>query len=225
MTGAEGRAGVPFRVGERYTRLDVQRLLGLPEPTTGGKWGTGYAREGRAFFIFANLGTSGRTGHDYANGWLPDGRMQWEAKSRTRLGQPEITAMLQPGVAIHVFWRAHNRDPFTYAGCGRATEVENRTPVRLRWAFSLPVELTASRPASPPSVVAPGPENLSTVVEYLAAHGVVTEADVARMAGRRAFRRLAQRLDEQRSSGSIAWSYVTEVVDGMTRVRKLELEP
>ncbi len=74
--------GAKFEVGGKYSRIEVQELLGLPEPTTSGKWGTGYAREGDEFYVFANVGTAGRTGHDYKNEWVSDDVMQWEAKGR-----------------------------------------------------------------------------------------------------------------------------------------------
>jgi len=39
---------------------------------------------------------------------------------------------------VHIFWRADDRDPFTYAGLGKAVEVIDETPVRVRWRFGEP---------------------------------------------------------------------------------------
>lgn len=125
----------PFVIGQQYTRIEVQALLGLPEPANTGRWSTGYTRQAGVFIVFANVGVAGRTGHDYPNRWLPDGRMAWEAKRPSRRGQPEIEALLAPETPVHVFWREEDRAPFTYAGQARAEEVEASSPVRLVWRF------------------------------------------------------------------------------------------
>lgn len=36
---------------------------------------------------------------------------------------------------VHVFWRADERDPFTYAGLAKAVEVSDDIPVKVRWRF------------------------------------------------------------------------------------------
>lgn len=36
---------------------------------------------------------------------------------------------------MHVFWRAENDEPFSYAGCGRASNVKDTSPVELDWVF------------------------------------------------------------------------------------------
>jgi hypothetical protein len=121
-----------FEVGALYSRPEIAELLGLPAPR-GGNWDTGYARVREEFFVFANVGSKGRTGHDYPNRW--DGKqLVWSGKAGTKLGQKEITAMLSGGT-VHIFWRAAERAPFTYAGIGTPIEVEDTTPVRVRWAF------------------------------------------------------------------------------------------
>lgn len=115
-----------------YTRQDIADAIGLA--STGGNWDTGYARYGGEFFIFANVGSKGRTGHNYANRW--DGkRLLWSAKNGARLGQPEITALLSGDYPIHIFWRAAQREAFTYAGLAAPREVEETTPIRIAWNF------------------------------------------------------------------------------------------
>ncbi len=54
----------------------------------------------------------------------------------TRRGQPEIEALIAPDPVVHVFWREEDRAPFTYAGLGEATAIEDTSPVRLKWEFS-----------------------------------------------------------------------------------------
>jgi 5-methylcytosine-specific restriction protein A len=62
----------------------------------------------------------------------------WRGKTNSHMRQPTIQRMTSPGAEVHVFWRAEERDPFTYAGLGKAVEVSDETPVKVRWRFSEP---------------------------------------------------------------------------------------
>src|SRR5258708_1415436 len=77
---AEHRS-VGFEVGAQYTRAQIQQSLDVPEDRRGGDWATGYTRFADELFVFCNVGSAGRTGHDYPNRW--DGeQLVWSAKSR-----------------------------------------------------------------------------------------------------------------------------------------------
>lgn len=53
-----------------------------------------------------------------------------------------------PEAKVHVFWRADDRDPFTYAGLGKAIDVTKDVPVKVRWRFNQPKQqANASRSA------------------------------------------------------------------------------
>jgi putative restriction endonuclease len=58
-----------FEVGVQYTRAEVQEELSVPESRRGGDWDTGYTSYNGALYIFCNIGSAGRTGHDYPNRW------------------------------------------------------------------------------------------------------------------------------------------------------------
>jgi hypothetical protein len=118
----------------RYTREEVAEIIDLPEDKRVGNWLTGYAKAGGEFFIFANVGVPGRTGHDYANRWDGD-RLVWFGKTHTALNQREIQELISGDLRVNVFWRAGERAPFTFAGCGIALEVTDSTPVKIMWAF------------------------------------------------------------------------------------------
>lgn len=124
----------PFRVGELYSRDDIAETIGLPPSKRGGNWDTGYAKPFDSFFLFVNVGAKGRTGHDYPNRWEGNDLL-WSARNGTRLGQGEITALLDGAHPVHIFWRAKDRARFTYAGLGAPIDVEDTTPVRVRWAL------------------------------------------------------------------------------------------
>jgi hypothetical protein len=139
-----------FEVGSKYSRVEVQRLLGVQHPTTGGPWGTGYAEHEGEFFIFANVGTAGRTGDDHGNAW--DGAdLEWAAKGNTTLAQSQVKRLLAKETTCHVFTRERDRDEFAYAGVGTPTRVRGERPIRLRWVFD------AQSPARRPRFTTPTP--------------------------------------------------------------------
>lgn len=123
-----------FAVGGQYTRDDIYRILNVPVDRQRGDWNTGYhIREGAAF-VFANVGTAARTGHDHDNRF--DGEdLIWHGKTSSRLSQPQIQKLLDPSTTVHVLFRTHDRAPFTYAGIGAPRDVADGPPVRVRWSF------------------------------------------------------------------------------------------
>lgn len=121
-----------FEVGKRYTRSDIFHLLGIEG---GGNWFTGYHQHSSGdWFVFSNIGTAGRTGHDYGDHWVREG-LFWRGKTGSRLDQPSIKSMLSGRYPIHVFTRGHDRDPFDYQGQARAIRTENTVPVTVVWGF------------------------------------------------------------------------------------------
>ena len=76
--------GIPFDVGNKYTRADVYELLNVPEDRRRGNWETGYTRWGDDLFIFSTVGSAATGGFDYDNHWEGD-QFVWYAKSGTNL--------------------------------------------------------------------------------------------------------------------------------------------
>lgn len=123
-----------LKAGSEYTRSDLYDLLSLPEEKRGGDWDTGYHRHGDAWFVFVNIDTSARTGHDYRNGW--DGnRLVWRGRTGSRLDHESIQHMLSPDSTVYVFTRDTDRGPFTYQGTATPVEVTDEVPVRVVWRF------------------------------------------------------------------------------------------
>lgn len=124
-----------FRTDQLYTRPELAALVGHPSAgRKGGDWYTGYARWNGEFFIFCNVGVPGKTGHDYPNQW--DGpELEWSGKTGSRQGSPVVKAMLSGAFPVHLFWRGKTNGPFTYAGRATAVEVEDTSPVQVRWSF------------------------------------------------------------------------------------------
>jgi hypothetical protein len=46
-----------------------------------------------------------------------------------------MQAIAEGRLLPHVFWRSEDRQPFTYAGQGYAVEVQDTSPVVVRWSF------------------------------------------------------------------------------------------
>ncbi|MFB9978188.1 DUF3427 domain-containing protein [Mesorhizobium kowhaii] len=125
-----------FEVGQTYTRAHVQGTLNVPHERRGGNWDTGYSEYEGAFYVFCNIGTAGRTGHDYENYWDGD-VLVWRAKNGSNVRQPQIVKLLYGNLPVHVFYREEDRRPFTYAGCARAIEIKDVTPVKVSWLFDI----------------------------------------------------------------------------------------
>jgi len=123
-----------FVVGHTYTRASVQDAVGVPEGKRGGDWATGYTKFKDEIFIFCNIDTAGRTGHDYPNRWVGK-ELVWSAKSRTTINQPLIKLMASGSARIHLFYRNADRAPFKYAGLAVPVEVIDSKPVTFRWRF------------------------------------------------------------------------------------------
>jgi len=62
------------------------------------------------YFIFANIGTAGRTGHDYPNKFNGD-ELIWYGKSGSMLYHQSIQLLIKPRGNIYIFVREDSNDP------------------------------------------------------------------------------------------------------------------
>jgi 5-methylcytosine-specific restriction protein A len=120
-----------FIPGQKYSRFDVMKILGV-EQKLGGNWFTGYHRHEGEWFLFPTVGDSGRTGHDYPNRWVGD-KFEWYAKNGMRAHTPAIRSMVSPEATVHLFTRADSRDAFTYQGQVTAQQVFDEPTARIIW--------------------------------------------------------------------------------------------
>src|SRR4051812_47127124 len=99
-----------FVKGKKYTRAEVAQVIGLPvQRRVGGNWHTGYDSWKGEVFVFCNVGTAGRTGHDYPNKWA-DEELEWFGKTGSHAEQPQIRSMIEGSAVVHVFWRSNDTD-------------------------------------------------------------------------------------------------------------------
>lgn len=126
-----------FIPGREYHKEDIYKILSVPKEKQKGSWNTGYARYEGAYYIFANIGIAGRTGHDYDNKWESEEKnvLIWYGKNRSHLGQKSIKELLDKKVLVHIFTREKERGLFFYRGLGiprEHKEVENK-PIMIVW--------------------------------------------------------------------------------------------
>lgn len=131
---------VHFQTGRKYSRADVREEVGLARNAVGGAWFTGIVEHDSEFFIFANVGTAARTGHDYQNRWDGD-FLRWYHKRGSDVRWHSVQRLLRSGTAIHLFSRSADRDNFEYHGYAIPVEVVER---------SSPVEVLLAITKSPP---------------------------------------------------------------------------
>lgn len=123
-----------FDTGKRYSRPDVKEVAGLFRDAKGGDWDTGVVEHQGEFVIFTNVGTEGRTGHNYGNRW-EGSHLRWYHKNGSHLGWPSVQRLLEPHRLVHLFWRSSNEEPFEYAGRATAREISDTSPVEILWGF------------------------------------------------------------------------------------------
>lgn len=126
-----------FKVGNSYSKHDIYRLLNVPIERQKGAWDTGYRKYNNSFYVFANIDTAGRTGHDYDNHWEGE-NLVWLAKTGTTIHQPIIQELLSNRPTINIFTRTSDRDPFTYQGVAKMLSYEDITPVKITWKLNNP---------------------------------------------------------------------------------------
>jgi hypothetical protein len=153
----------PFEVGKAYTKEDIYRIFEVSAARRGGNWNTGYTKYDGYWFIFSNIGTPGRTGHDYGD-QLANGQLSWFGKTKSHIGQDSIVDMVSETSVVFVFYRRESRSPYTFAGVGKAREIRDRRPVEIEWEIiavpyrPLPLLLLPTTDSAP--VTANPPKNV-----------------------------------------------------------------
>lgn len=123
-------------VGNQYSRADIYKALDVPAAQRRGNWETGYNQFNGEYFVFVNVETPGRTGHNYNDAWQADGSLFWHGKLNSHVNQPGIKRMLADTTSCHFFTRVDNRNVlFTYQGIGKVVSFNDVSPVEVYWVF------------------------------------------------------------------------------------------
>lgn len=130
LSSYEGR----FQIGKPYKKEEIYAVCDVPAERQRGAWDTGYVRYDGTCFVFCNIGSLGRTGHDYANRFIGD-ELLWYPRPNARPDQPLMKDMLDPSTSVLIFYREEDREPFVFHGRGRVARQES-DPFRIVWSFS-----------------------------------------------------------------------------------------
>lgn len=129
-----------FIVNCKYKREEVLNLIGVPKNSNGKRGGvytTGYFEFKDAYYLFVNINTEGRTGHNYNNQFLSDNEISWYAKGNAKINQSQIQDLLNSNTEVHLFYREDNRDDFTYAGRVIASKHQESSPIQIIWKIAV----------------------------------------------------------------------------------------
>lgn len=130
-----GTANEPvFEIGAKYTRRQIQDILGIPDGQRGGDWDTGYHEHEGEFYIFTHVAGPGRTGHNYGNHFVGDD-LVWFGRTGSKVSHPQIQRLTAEDTVVRVFYRTADRDPFVYHGVARVADISDETPVKVVWSF------------------------------------------------------------------------------------------
>ncbi len=112
--------GIPFTVGEQYTRAQIGEIIRPENPPRGGDWTTGYCRIDDKLFIFMNIGVPGRTGHDFENRFFEETRkIEWFSKPNKHSSNPLFQKIIFNEIKLLFFGRWNqNHSLFTFLGEG-----------------------------------------------------------------------------------------------------------
>jgi len=132
-----------FNANSKYSREDVWKKYNLysGRMPKGGNWFTGYTVEGSDLLAFLNIGTAGKTGHDFANSYDEKSRqVVWFGKTASHSKQGIFKKLLSGDLNLHLFARWHAKDvKFIYLGVGQIIDYQdhypvegNKTAIRLR---------------------------------------------------------------------------------------------
>lgn len=130
-----------FNIEQKYSRKEIRKLLGYSEPEKiGGIWSTGYVRHEDEFFIFTNILSAGRTGHNYGNR-IKGNILYWYAKENTTFNTPTIQKMVSGEYPVHIFIRENSNDPkFEYKGLGIMLDYEDIKTAAISWKMVVPTD-------------------------------------------------------------------------------------
>lgn len=112
----------------------VKKMIKAPNPEKiGGTWSTGYATYNECIFIFVNIGSAGRTGHDY-NNVLKDDMLYWYGKTTHQIQTKSIQDLINGEYEVYIFTRNDSNDTnFIFQGLGSVVDYKASIPVHITW--------------------------------------------------------------------------------------------
>ncbi|PSL41277.1 5-methylcytosine-specific restriction protein A [Salsuginibacillus halophilus] len=129
-----------FQVNHQYTKKDIYDVLGVPKERQAGNWNTGYTSYDNHSFIFANVDTISRTGHDHNNHFHGEDLI-WYGKKGSHPAQPSIQKLTATDFKTHLFVRRDSSNTaFIYLGEVVPKKIEGENPVKIIWCATTDLE-------------------------------------------------------------------------------------
>ncbi len=97
-----------------------------------GNWDTGYTQCNNIWYLFVNIGATGRTGHNYKNEKIGN-KFKWYGKGGSKLIHPSIQSLLSHNANVCIFYRNDSRKKFTYGGQVLTETYKDSSPVEIIW--------------------------------------------------------------------------------------------
>lgn len=153
-----------FDTNSPYSREDVWKKYNLysGRMPKGGNWFTGYTVEGSDLLAFLNIGTAGKTGHDFANSYDEKSKQViWFGKTASHSKQNTFKKLLTGDLKLHLFARWNTKDvKFIYLGVGQVVDYQDHYPVegnKTAIRFTLSLENSLGYKINCPTI---GPEGI-----------------------------------------------------------------
>ncbi|MDN5513301.1 MAG: DUF3427 domain-containing protein [Acinetobacter sp.] len=125
-----------FVKNQSYSKNDIYDICQVTPEKQKGNWNTGYTFYEEEGFIFVNIDSAGRTGHNYPNHFNENNDLVSLGKLNSHINQPTIGKFKDKKYIKHIFFRTDSNDPnFIYLGCGNADLIVESKPVQLTWSL------------------------------------------------------------------------------------------
>jgi len=146
----------PFKVGVEYGKTDIYELLNVPKIQQGGKWNNGYCQHDENWFIFTNIGMSGKglagsrnegkheKEFDYDNRIDNSGNLLWEARNQSQLRHESIQKLKNSKPYIFIRTKNTTKNKWEFIGQGVCEWVEDVSPVKFKWRVIDPLIFKSS---------------------------------------------------------------------------------
>lgn len=124
-----------FKFNQVYSRKEIKQMMGLSKKIIDGNfnyYSFGMPKFIDTFYIFANIGISGKTGHDYDDRFINENQFYWTGPNDSHINQKRIKELLSINFKKLLFVRYNKHDDFTFAGKLSVSSVDElSSPIRV----------------------------------------------------------------------------------------------
>ena len=124
-----------FSINHRYSGTEIANIVNpntINKKKVGGKYATtDYVHESLGY-ILLNIGTPGRTGHEFDNRYNPKlNTVTWFGKPRSTSLHKNIKKLITKKIKPYIFVRWNNREKYKFVGRGITLGFIDNVPIYL----------------------------------------------------------------------------------------------